>query len=244
MDKGLSFLEFNYMLMQAYDFLVLFEKYGCALQCGGDDQWSNILAGADLIRRKNRAPAYGLTFTLLLTSDGKKMGKTEKGALWLDAGKTPPYEFYQYFRNVDDSDVENCLKFLTFIPVSEIKELTACKDERINFAKERLAYELTKTVHGKAEADKALELSHGAFSGGEEMPEAALPAGTSKVAEILVKLNLAPSKAEAKRLIESGGVRIDDEKISGFDAEITAEQAKKGFIIYKGKKSRLKVVIK
>src|SRR5574344_481364 len=168
MEKGLSFLEFNYMLMQAYDFLVLFNKYGCKLQCGGDDQWSNILAGADLIRRKEQKPAFAMTFELLTTSEGKKMGKTQKGAVWLDPKKTSPYEFYQYFRKVDDADVNKCMRFLTFMDRDEINALTANRDERMNAAKERLAYEVTKIVHGEEEAAKAQAQARGAFGGNAE----------------------------------------------------------------------------
>ena len=167
LERGLSFLEFNYMLMQAYDFLVLNRKYGCALELGGDDQWSNILAGANLIRIKERKPAYAMTFTLLTTSDGRKMGKTAKGAVWLDENKTTPYEFYQYWRNIDDADVEKCLKLLTFLPVSEIDELCRYRDERINHAKEVLAFELTKEVHGEEKAKTAQEQAKAAFAGGD-----------------------------------------------------------------------------
>ncbi len=244
LEKGLSFFEFNYMLMQAYDFLVLYKKYGCILQCGGDDQWSNILAGADLIRRKERAPAYAMTFSLLTTSDGRKMGKTQKGAVWLDKEKTSPYEFYQYFRNIDDADVENCLNFLTYIPVDEIKELTRYRDARMNTAKERLAYEVVKIVHGQEEADKAVRESQGAFCGGQEMPCRTMEQGITEVAAILVALNLAASKGEAKRLISGGGIKIDGEKVCAIDAELTPRQAKEGFVIQKGKKTHLKVIYK
>lgn len=254
MEKGLSFLEFNYMLMQSYDFLVLYKKYGCLLQLGGDDQWSNILGGADLIRKKEGVTAFAMTFSLLLTSEGKKMGKTEKGALWLDKEKTSPYDFYQYFRNVADADVENCLKYLTLLPLDEIKALTSCYtegerngkpvrfyDKAINLAKERLAYEVTAIVHGEAEAKLAREQAQGAFGDGEEMPEAALPSGVSKVVDLLVALKLAPSKGEAKRLIAGGGVRIDETQIDSIDAELTAEQLASGFVVHKGKKVHLKV---
>ncbi len=243
MEKGLSFLEFNYMLMQSYDFLVLFQKYGCKLQCGGDDQWSNILAGADLIRRKEGKPAFAMTFSLLTTSDGKKMGKTQKGAVWLDRNKTTPYEFYQYFRNVGDADVEKCLKFLTFLPLEEIAKLTEFKDERINRAKEVLAYEVTKLVHSEEDAIQAEKEAKGAFGGGDCMPTATIEAGTTKVVDILVALKLAPSKGEAKRLIMGGGIKINDRKIAGIDDAVTAEEVAEGFVIHKGKKAHIKVTI-
>lgn len=254
MEKGLSFLEFNYMLMQSYDFYVLYKKYGCLLQCGGDDQWSNILGGADLIRKKEGVTAFAMTFALLTTSEGKKMGKTQKGALWLDRDKTSPYEFYQYFRNVDDNDVENCLKYLTYLPVDEIKELCSHYTERvvdgktvraydktINAAKERLAYEVTKIVHGEADAEQAQAMTRGAFGGGDEMPEAELPAGIVKVVDLLVALKLAPSKGEAKRLIDGGGVTLDENKITSIDAELTPEQLADGFVLHKGKKIHIRV---
>lgn len=255
MEKGLSFLEFNYMLMQGYDYYVLYKKYGCLLQCGGDDQWSNILAGADLIRKKEGVTAYAITFPLLTTSEGKKMGKTRKGALWLDANKTSPYEFFQYFRNVDDNDVENCLKYLTYVPVDEITRMCSCYtetvidgrtvkafDKEINKAKEVLAFEVTKIVHGEEEAQKALEMARGAFGDGSAMPEADMPFGIIKVVDMMVALNLAPSKGEAKRLIAGGGVTIDEQKVASIDADLTEEQLKNGFVIYKGKKVRLRVV--
>ena len=254
MEKGLSFLEFNYMLMQAYDFLVLYRKYGVVLECGGDDQWSNMLAGVDLIRRKEQAPAFAMTFSLLLTSEGKKMGKTMNGAVWLDKEKTPPYDFYQYWRNIDDNDVEKCLGLLTFLPMDEIREMCACYttdeqgikhfDGRINAAKARLAYEVTKIVHGEEEADKAKRQAEGAFGGGDEMPEGTISASTTKVADALVELGLSKSRGEAKRLIEGGGIRLNDEKVASFDAEIPAEMLKEGFILHKGKKQHLKVSVK
>lgn len=243
MEKGLSFLEFNYMLMQAYDFLVLFRKYGCRLECGGDDQWSNILAGADLIRRKEGEAAFAMTFSLLLTSEGTKMGKTAKGALWLDKDKTPPYEFYQYFRNVADADVENCLKYLTFLPLDEIAALTAEQGAALNAAKERLAYEVTKIVHGEAEADKARSEARAAFGGGDgDLPTKQVDASVVKVVDLLVALKLTPSKGEARRLIEGGGIRIDDAKVEDIGAEVTAEQRAAGFVLHKGKKVHVRVV--
>lgn len=241
LERGLSFLEFNYMLMQAYDFLVLHEKYGCKLQLGGDDQWSNILAGADLIRRKKGEDAFAMTFALLTTSEGKKMGKTAKGALWLDPAKTSPYEFYQYFRNVQDADVENCLKLLTFLELEEIAELVRYKDERINVAKERLAYEVTALVHGEAEAKAAQEAVRAAFSGdADRMPTVELPLSAVKVVDILVAAKLAPSKGEARRLIEGGGIRVNEDKISSVDAEVQEED----FILHKGKKVHVRILRK
>lgn len=254
MEKGLSFLEFNYMLMQAYDFLVLYRKYGVVLECGGDDQWSNMLAGVDLIRRKEQVPAFAMTFSLLLTSEGKKMGKTMNGAVWLDKEKTPPYDFYQYWRNIDDNDVEKCLGLLTFLPMDEIREMCTCYttdeqgvkhfDGRINDAKARLAFEVTKIVHGEEEAALAKRQAEGAFGGGDEMPEGAISASTTKVADALVELGLSKSKGEAKRLIEGGGIRLNDDKVASFDAEIPAELLKEGFILHKGKKQHLKVSVK
>ncbi len=254
MEKGLSFLEFNYMLMQAYDFLVLYRKYGVVLECGGDDQWSNMLAGVDLIRRKEQVPAYAMTFSLLLTSEGKKMGKTMNGAVWLDKNKTSPYDFYQYWRNIDDNDVEKCMGFLTFMPMDEIKALTSCYtvdengvkhfDGAINAAKARLAYEVTKIVHGEEEADKARRQAEGAFGGGEEMPEGTISAGTVKVADMLVELGLVKSKGEAKRLIEGGGIRLNDEKVASFDADIPEALLAEGFVLHKGKKQHLKITVK
>lgn len=244
MEKGLSFLEFNYMLMQAYDFLVLYQKYGCVLECGGDDQWSNMLAGEDLIRRKERKDAFAMTFQLLTTSEGKKMGKTQAGALWLDRNKTTPYEFYQYWRNVDDADVEKCLKLLTFLPLDEIEELVCHKDERINKAKERLAYEVTKIVHSVADAEEAQKQARAAFSGDvNNMPTAVIPQGMETVADILVSTKVAGSKSEAKRLIQDNAVSVNDRKISGFDAKITEDEAKNGFVLHKGKKVHIKVTI-
>lgn len=245
-ERGLSFFEFNYMLMQAYDFLVLYRKYGCKLELGGDDQWSNILAGADLIRRKEQQPAFAMTFTLLTTSDGRKMGKTAKGAVWLDENKTSPYEFYQYWRNVDDADVEKCLKLLTFLPLEEIAELCAHQDERINAAKERLAMELTKMVHGEEKAEDAAKQAKAAFGGdAENMPSVEIPADTESVCDAMVLANAAKSKSEARRLIEGGGVRIDDEKISDVNAQIPRNAREKGeFVLHKGKKVHIRILMK
>ncbi len=245
LEKGLTFLEFNYMLMQAYDFLMLCRQHGCLLECGGDDQWSNILAGADLIRRKEGKSAFAMTFELLTTSEGKKMGKTQKGAVWLDPKKTTPYEFYQYFRNVDDADVNKCMRFLTFMEMEEINALTAHLDERMNVAKERLAYEVTKIVHGEEEAVKAQSQAKGAFGGDEDsMPSVEIALTSRNVVDILVDLKLAKSKGEAKRLIDGGGVKINDTAVKTYADEITDSQASNGFIIHKGKKVHLKVKIK
>ncbi len=246
MEKGLSFLEFNYMLMQSYDFLHLFQNYGVALQCGGDDQWSNILAGADLIRRKEQKPAFAMTFQLLTTSEGIKMGKTQKGALWLDREKTSPYEFYQYWRNINDADVENCLKLLTFVDLAEIVELCQYKDERINKAKERLAFEVTKIVHSEQDAIEAQNASRAAFITGdsENMPQAEIEKGINQVADIMVAINVAKSKGEAKRLIEGGGIRIGENKITDIMAQISDEDLQNGIVLHKGKKVHIKVTVK
>lgn len=247
MEKGLTFFEFNYMLMQGYDFLYLNRKYGCKLEVGGDDQWSNMLAGVDLIRRKEKKNAFCLTCTLLLNSEGKKMGKTQKGALWLDENKCSVYDFYQYFRNVEDVKVEECMRLLTFMDMEEIKELTGYNDERMNAAKERLAYEVTKLVHGEEKAKEAERQAKAAFGAGnaEDMPVAEIDKNVVQIAEILVAAGQAKSKGEAKRLIEGGGVAIDDEKITGAFAELPASARKKGeFILHKGKKVHLKVIIK
>ena len=242
MEKGLSFLEFNYMLMQAYDFLVLYRKYGCKLECGGDDQWSNILAGADLIRRKEGKDAFAMTFTLLTTSEGKKMGKTQKGAVWLDKNKTTPYDFFQYWRNVSDDDVEKCMKLLTFMDLAEIEELTKVRDERINKAKERLAYEVTSIVHGKEVADEVLSQVHAAFSGDvTNMPEIEVQKSTIRLVDILAETKLAPSKGEARRLIEGGGIRVGDDKITDIGYEIPADLVESGFVLHKGKKVHVRV---
>lgn len=240
LERGLSFLEFNYMLMQAYDFLVLNRKYGCALELGGDDQWSNILAGANLIRIKERKPAYAMTFMLLTTSDGRKMGKTAKGAVWLDENKTTPYEFYQYWRNIDDADVEKCLKLLTFLPVSEIDELCRYRDERINHAKEVLAFELTKEVHGEEKAKTAQEQAKAAFAGGDGEMLVKEAAGAQTVVDAMVAAGVCKSKGEARRLIEQGGVSVNDEKVTDANMPVPAEE----FVLQKGKKVRVKISVK
>lgn len=240
LERGLSFLEFNYMLMQAYDFLVLYRKYGCCLELGGDDQWSNILAGANLIRIKEQQPAFAMTFTLLTTSDGKKMGKTAKGAVWLDENKTTPYEFYQYWRNVDDSDVEKCMKLLTFLPLEQIDELCRYKDERINLAKETLAFELTKEVHGEEKALLAQSQAKAAFGGGNAELLTKEVENVVTVVDALVAAGIAKSKGEARRLIEQGGVSVDDSKVTDVNAPIPAKE----FVLHKGKKVHLKVIVK
>ncbi|MEG1528776.1 MAG: tyrosine--tRNA ligase [Clostridia bacterium] len=245
LEKGLSFLEFNYMLMQAYDFLVLNRKYGCVLECGGDDQWSNILAGADLIRRKEQKDAFAITFALLTTSEGTKMGKTAKGAVWLDRNKTSPYDFFQYWRNIPDEDVEKVFRFLTFLPLDEIAELTKHNDERMNAAKERLAYELTAMVHGKEDAEESLQKAKAAFSGdSENMPSAEIESGITSVADILVAVANVKSKGEAKRLIQGGGICVDGAKIDDIMANITDSQIANGFVLQKGKKNFYKVTTK
>ncbi len=249
LEKGLTFLEFNYMLMQAYDFLVLNRKYKCALQLGGDDQWSNILAGADLIRRKEQKPAFGMTFTLLLKSDGKKMGKTESGALWLDPEKTSPYEFYQYWRNVGDADVKNCLSLLTFLPMDEVNRLSALKDTEINQAKKVLAYEVTKQVHGETEAAAARDAAEALFGGaaqGGSIPMSEITKETleqnAKIIDLLIFCGLTGSRGEGRRLIAGGGVSIDGERVEDEFKEIGPGDFKDGEImIKKGKKVYHKV---
>ena len=246
MEKGLTFLEFNYMLMQGYDFLHLNREYGCILEVGGDDQWSNMLAGVDLIRRKEQKSAFCLTCTLLLNSEGKKMGKTQNGALWLDENKCSVYDFYQYFRNVEDVKVEECMRLLTFMDMEEIKELTKYNDERMNFAKERLAFEVTKLVHGEEKALNAQKQARAAFGGGnaDDMPTVELE-NVTLVADLLVALGQAKSKGEAKRLIEGGGVSIETQKITDPFGVIPQEYLdKKEFVLHKGKKVHIKVVIK
>ena len=253
MEKGLSFLEFNYMIMQSYDFYHMFQHYGCNMQFGGDDQWSNMLGGTELIRRKLGKDAYAMTITLLTDSQGKKMGKTAGNAVWLDANKTTSYEFFQYWRNVDDADVIKCLKMLTFIPIEEIEAMESWEGAQLNVAKEKLAFELTAMVHGEEEAQKALDASKALFSAGgntENMPSTQLGEadldenGSIQVADLLVKTELAPSKAEAKRLIKQGGISVNDEKVAAFDAALTKEDFAKGeIIVKKGKKVFHKVTL-
>ena len=247
MEKGLTFLEFNYMLMQGYDFLYLNQKYGCMLEVGGDDQWSNMLAGVDLIRRKERKSAFCLTCTLLLNSEGKKMGKTQKGALWLDENKCSVYDFYQYFRNVEDVKVEECMRLLTFMDLEEIKELTKYNDERMNLAKERLAFEVTKLVHGEEKALAAEKQAKAAFGGGnaDDMPTFTVDKATEFISDAIVLCGLAKSKGEAKRLIEGGGISVNDDKIADAFAKIPESVKSSGeFILHKGKKAHVKVVLK
>jgi len=252
MEKGLSFLEFNYMIMQSYDFLALYQKYGCNMQFGGDDQWSNMLGGTELIRRKLGKDAYAMTITLLLNSEGKKMGKTQKGAVWLDAEKTSPFEFYQYWRNVADADVLKCIKMLTFLPLEEIEKMEGWEGSQLNTAKEILAFELTKLVHGEEEATKAQESAKALFAGGgslENMPTAEVTSedftdGKIDLIGVLVKAGLNPSRSEARRAIEQGGVTVNDEKITDIKKEFTAEDFGEGMIVRRGKKNYKKVVVK
>ncbi len=238
MEKGLSFLEFNYMLMQAFDFYMLYEREGCLLQLGGDDQWSNLLAGVDLIRRKKQKVAYAMTFQLLTTSDGKKMGKTANGAIWLDANKTSPYDFYQYWRNIDDNDVEKVFKLLTFLSLEEIVQLCAFRDERMNRAKEILAYEVTKLVHGEDIANQVQQQVRAAFSNDvTNMPQVKIAKEKNNILDILIETGQAKSKSEARRVVEGGGVTIDDAKITDIHTIIAQHE----FVLHKGKKVHIKV---
>ena len=252
LENGLTFLEFNYMLMQSYDFYRLYKDYGCRLEFGGDDQWSNIIGGVELVRRKEKGEVYGMTFNLLTNSEGKKMGKTERGAVWLDPEKTPPYEFFQYWRNIGDGDVIKCMKMLTFMPLDEIAEYEKLEGSAINNAKEKLAYELTKLVHGEDEANKAQDAARALFGGGADsadMPSTSLSAddfadGKISVIDILVKAGLAKSKSEARRLIEQGGVSVNDEKVKSLDFSLSADEiAADPAIIKKGKKIFHKIVM-
>jgi len=250
MEKGLSFLEFNYMIMQSYDFLALYEKYGCNMQFGGDDQWSNMLGGTELIRRKLGKDAYAMTITLLLNSEGKKMGKTQKGAVWLDPNKTSPFEFYQYWRNVADADVLKCIRMLTFLPLEEIEKMDAWEGSQLNQAKEILAYELTKLVHGEEEAVKAQESARALFASGvaADMPTATLTEedfmeGKIDVLTMLVKSGLVPSKSEARRAVEQGGVTVEGEKVTDIKTvyEVSVFEGD-GIVVKRGKKNFRKVV--
>ena len=245
MEKGLSFLEFNYMIMQSYDFYHLFQEYGCNMQFGGDDQWSNMLGGTELIRKKLGKDAYAMTITLLMNSEGKKMGKTASGAVWLDPNKTSPYEFYQYWRNVGDDDVLKCIRMLTFLPLEQIDEMDTWEGAQLNTAKEILAYELTKLVHGEEEAKKAQETARGLFSSGGDtanMPATALTAadltdGAIGIMDLMLKCGLVPSKGEARRLIQQGGVEAAGEKVRDLGTSFTADQlGGEGLVIKKGKK--------
>ena len=253
MEKGLSFLEFNYMIMQSYDFYYLYKNYDCNFQFGGNDQWSNMLGGTELIRRKLGKDAHAMTITLLLNSEGKKMGKTASGAVWLDPNKTSPYDFYQYWRNVGDDDVLKCIRMLTFLPLEQIDAMDSWEGSQLNTAKEILAYELTKLVHGEEEAEKAQSAAKALFvSGGAsadmpttELSESDLTDGKAFVADLLVLGKMAPSKGEAKRLIQQGGILVDDVKVERFDASVTAEQlAGDGSVLKKGKKTYRRFQIK
>ncbi|MBQ8228235.1 MAG: tyrosine--tRNA ligase [Clostridia bacterium] len=252
LERGLSFFELNYMLMQSYDFLVLNRKYGCKLELGGDDQWSNIIGGVELCRRSDGKDVYGLTFNLLLTSEGKKMGKTEKGAVWLDPKKTTPYDFYQYWRNIADADVVTCMKMLTFIPMDEVNEYAKLEGSEINKAKEVLAYEVTKLVHGEEEAQKAQSAAKALFSNGadsEHMPTTVLTDddfedGEISVIDVLVKSGIAKSKGEARRLIDQGGVSVDDVKVASIGEKLSkAKLADAPAIVKKGKKVFHKITL-
>lgn len=244
MERGLTFFELSYMLMQSYDFLYLHDKYGCKLQMGGNDQWSNILGGVDLIRRIGHSDSYGLTFKLLTTKEGKKMGKTEKGALWLDATKTSPYDFYQYWRNIDDADVKTVLSLLTFLPMEKVEELSNLKDEKINEAKKVAAYEITKLIHGEEEAKKAEEASNALFGGQgslDNMPTATVASNIS-ILDTIIQVGFAPSKGQARQLITQGGISLNDTKISDTNYILSDTDFKDGFaILKKGKKSYYKL---
>ena len=250
-ERGLTFLEFNYMIMQSYDFYMLYQKYGCNMQFGGDDQWANMLGGTELIRRKLGKDAYAMTITLLTDSQGKKMGKTAGNAVWLDPNKTSPFEFYQYWRNVGDADVMKCIRMLTFLPLEQIDEMSTWKDQRLNEAKEILAYELTKMVHGEEEAEKAQNAARALFSGAadtEHMPstqltEADLTDGSIGILTLMVKAGLAASNGEARRLVVQGGVLVDGEKVAAPTVSFTADQLKNGIVIKKGKKIYHKVTL-
>ncbi len=253
MEKGLSFLEFNYMIMQSYDFMALYERYGCNMQFGGDDQWSNMLGGTNLIRRKLGKDAYAMTITLLMNSEGKKMGKTQKGAVWLDPNKTTPFEFYQYWRNVADADVLKCLRMLTFLPIEQIDEMDQWEGSQLNKAKEILAYELTNLVHGEEEAKKAEEAAKALFAGGgslDNMPTATLTDdkfvdGSIDILGVLVAAGMAASRSEARRAVEQGGVSVKGEKVTDIKAAYTKETiGAEEFIVKKGKKSFKKIVVK
>ncbi len=250
LEKGLTFLEFNYMLMQSYDFLMLNRKYGCKIELGGDDQWSNIIGGIELCRRKDQKQVYGMTFTLLSNSEGKKMGKTQKGALWLDPEKTSPYEFYQYWRNVDDADVIKCLKLITFVPMEEINEMAKWEGQQLNEAKRRLAYEVTKLVHGEEEAKKAQSAAEAVFGGGNDnsnMPTTAITKDEAKeinILDLMLKAGLIPSKGEGRRLVQQGGVSVNGNKVSDIAQNICESDYEDGcVIIKKGKKVFHKIVI-
>ncbi len=250
MEKGLSFLEFNYMIMQSYDFYHLFKNYNCNMQFGGDDQWSNMLGGTELIRRKLGKDAHAMTITLLTDSQGKKMGKTAGNAVWLDPNKTSPFEFYQYWRNVGDADVLKCIRMLTFLPIEQINEMDTWEGAQLNKAKEILAYELTKLVHGDEEAEKAQAMARSLFTGGAdnaptvELAESDLQDGAIDILSVLVKAELVPSRSEARRAVEQGGVTVNDEKITNLRHSFTADDLAGGILVRRGKKNFKKVVIK
>ena len=253
MEKGLSFLEFNYMIMQSYDFYTLFQKYGCNMEFGGDDQWSNMLGGTELIRRKLGKDAYAMTINLLLNSEGKKMGKTQSGAVWLDPEKTSPFDFFQYWRNVSDSDVLKCIRMLTFLPLEEIDAMESWEGAQLNQAKEILAFELTKLVHGEEEAAKAREASHALFAGGGDsahMPTVELSAadfadGDLDILALLVKTELAPSRSDARRAIEQGGVSVADAKVTDIKTTYSADSfGADGLVVKRGKKKFVKIIVK
>ncbi len=253
MEKGLSFLEFNYMIMQSYDFYTLFQKYGCNMEFGGDDQWSNMLGGTELIRRKLGKDAYAMTINLLLNSEGKKMGKTQSGAVWLDPEKTSPFDFFQYWRNVADSDVLKCIRMLTFLPLEEIDAMESWEGAQLNQAKEILAFELTKLVHGEEEATKAREASHALFAGGGDsahMPTVELSAadfadGDLDILALLVKTELAPSRSDARRAVEQGGVSVADAKVTDIKTTYSADSfGADGLVVKRGKKKFVKVLVK
>ena len=253
MEKGLSFLEFNYMIMQSYDFYTLFQKYGCNMEFGGDDQWSNMLGGTELIRRKLGKDAYAMTINLLLNSEGKKMGKTQSGAVWLDPEKTSPFDFFQYWRNVADSDVLKCIRMLTFLPLEEIDAMESWEGAQLNQAKEILAFELTKLVHGEEEATKAREASHALFAGGGDsahMPTVELSAadfadGDLDILALLVKTELAPSRSDARRAVEQGGVSVADAKVTDIKTSYSADSfGADGLVVKRGKKKFVKILVK
>lgn len=253
MEKGLSFLEFNYMIMQSFDFLTLYQKYGCNMQFGGDDQWSNMLGGTELIRRKLGKDAYAMTINLLLNSEGKKMGKTQSGAVWLDPNKTSPFDFFQYWRNVSDADVLKCIRMLTFLPLEEIDAMESWEGAQLNQAKEILAFELTKLVHGEEEANKAKEASHALFAGGGDsahMPTLELTAadfadGDLDILALLVKAELAPSRSDARRAVQQGGVSVADEKVTDIQTTYGADAfGADGLVVKRGKKKFVKIIVK
>ena len=253
MEKGLSFLEFNYMIMQSYDFYTLYQKYGCNMEFGGDDQWSNMLGGTELIRRKLGKDAYAMTINLLLNSEGKKMGKTQSGAVWLDPNKTSPFDFFQYWRNVSDADVLKCIRMLTFLPLEEIDAMESWEGAQLNQAKEILAFELTKLVHGEEEANKAKEASHALFAGGGdsahmptlELTAAAFADGDLDILALLVKAELAPSRSDARRAVQQGGVSVADEKVTDIQTTYGADAfGADGLVVKRGKKKFVKIVVK